>query len=353
MVELLPFDKPLHFEKVLSLYADVFGAGAAVSFRARFRWSQEENLFPRDTHQWILADGADVVGFVAALPQRFRIGGRDVLAHSSSDYMVRPDHRFHGIRLMRELFRRCENCVSLDNAEATIAVLTLLKCRSVGELHRWTKVLDGRAARGRLTWAKNVPEAAFSLANAGLRVVDRARGSRAFEVREVPAFDARFDRLFERLASRAPAMMVRGAEYLDWRYGPSSPQSRRSVGTITDPSGELLGYVVACASSDGDHAGYVLELATSEAHDEIALALLSFAIERLRERGAWLVRYHHLPSNATFSPSVLERLGFVRRQPGYRLMVKLADPSAAAIASDAQSWNYSFGDSEASHGAAT
>jgi hypothetical protein len=352
MVDLLPFDKPLHFEKVLSLYGDVFGESAAASFRARFRWAQEESLFPRDTPKWVLADGADVVGFVAAIPQRFRIGGRDVVAHSSSDFMVRPDHRFHGIRLMREVFRRCENCVSLDDVEATIAILGLMKCRVAGELHRYAKVLDGRAARGRLTWAKNVPEAAFSLANVGLRAVDRARGSRAFEVREVAAFDARFDRFFERLASRAPAMMVRDAAYLDWRYGPSSPQARRSIGAITDPSGELLGYVVFCASSSEDRAGWILELHGSEPRDEIALALLSHAVERLRESGAWLARYHHMPSSTTFSPAVLERLGFVRRQPGYRLMVKLADPAVDAIAADARRWNYSFGDSEASHGAA-
>ena len=147
----------------------------------RWRWSQEENGFPAETMRWSLLDGTRLVGFLATVPQRFRVAGHEVLVHSSCDFMVHPDYRFHGIALMREYFRACDNCVSLDDMPATIAVLKMMKAVPIDNAVRYVRVLDGRVAKERVPRLSRVPELAFVPATWALAAYDRggASGCRA------------------------------------------------------------------------------------------------------------------------------------------------------------------------------
>jgi Acetyltransferase (GNAT) domain len=343
---------PAMRDQVFSLHAEVFGARESQGFRARWRWSQEENLFPAQTPKWVLTDRERVVGFVGTVPQLIRIDGQNVLTHTSSDYMVAPAYRFHGIQLMRACAAGCENHLSLDNVDATVAVLKFLRFQPVALMRRYVKVLDGNFARARVNWGRRAPSPAWRPVTLLLRARDRLTVRRErCKALSLGGFDARFDRFFENEASRFAAIPVRNCEYLRWRYGLSSPHAQRKLGVVLDDAGELSGYVVTFLSGDSERSGYILELSTKDGKDlEVTSALLRFAVRQLRSQGAWAVRLHQLDNAGAVPESLLRAWGFQRRLDTYQLLARLADSRATEIALRARSWSWSFGDAEASHG---
>jgi GNAT superfamily N-acetyltransferase len=349
-----PFEKS-HLPDVIALYEQVFGKAGARDFSARWRWSQEENGFPAETARWSLIDGTRLVGFLATVPQRFRVAGHDVLIHSSCDFMVHPDYRFHGIALMREYFRTCDNCVSLDDMPATIAVLKMMKAVPVENAVRYVRVLDGRVAKERLPRLARVPDLAFLPATFALRAYDRARSLRLPRVEEVRDFDVRFDRFFAATLKPRSISLVRDATYLSWRYGVLSPHRARTIGIVTDAQGELDGYVVSATSSHAaDRSGYILELhARPGARDDVFTALLTFACRKIRSEGGLLARLHWMRSVTGAPEPVMHANRFAKRTHEHVLLVKFRDPALQALAAEASRWDYGFGDAEASHSVAT
>ncbi|MDP2269668.1 MAG: GNAT family N-acetyltransferase [Archangium sp.] len=336
-------------DQVLRLHAEVFGAPASRELARRWVWSQVENLCPERSPKWVLqADGA-VVGFLGTVPIPYRIGGRRVMTHSTCDFMVAPQHRFHGINLLRECFKVCESSVSLDDVAATIAVSKLLRAQQTGTMHRYLKVLDARVGLRR--WPKLLASA---------RLVSRpARAALAlrdlpFFLRRAPkvtrhdgSFGASFDRLFERCLAADPlqATVERDSRYLRWRYGPQSPQAHRVVG-IVETNRELQGYVVCCASRGEDHRGYILELvAAPHAPPSLVDGLVAFAVRELRRQGSWTARWHLLEDAAERRRAHLLSWGFRRHGDQYQLLTRL--PNSAP---QRPVWHQEFGDGEASHG---
>jgi len=349
-----PFEKD-HLLDVIGLYEEVFGKSGASDFAARWRWSQEENGFPAETLRWSLIDGERLVGFLATVPQRFRVAGHEVLVHSSCDFMVHPDYRFYGIALMREYFRACDNCVSLDDMPATIAVLKMMKAVPIDNAIRHVRVLDGRVAKERVPRLARVPGFAFLPATWALAAYDAARASRMPRVEVAREFDVRFDRFFSATLEARSISLVRDSTYLAWRYGPLSPHRSRTIGVVTDAQRELEGYVV-CATSPNvrDRSGYIFELHVRPgAPAEVYGALLTFACRRIRHEGGHLARLHWIRSVTGVPEAILRANRFQRRAHQHVLLVKFRDPALQAAAAEASRWDYGFGDAEASHSVAT
>jgi GNAT superfamily N-acetyltransferase len=349
-----PFEKS-HLPDVIGLYEEVFGKSGARDFAKRWRWSQEENGFPAETMRWSLLDGARLVGFLATVPQRFRVAGREVLVHSSCDFMVHPDYRFHGIALMREYFRVCDNCVSLDDMPATIAVLKMMKAVPIDNATRYVRVLDGRVAKERLPRFGRVPELAFLPVTWALAAYDAGRAYRLPRVHETREFDVRFDRFFSATQNPRSISLVRDSTYLAWRYGPLSPHSSRTIGIVTDAQGELEGYVVSATSPSATaRSGYIFELHVRPGLPATTLtALLTFACRRIRSEGGRLARLHWIRGLTGAPESALDANHFRKRPHQHVLLVKFRDPALQTAAAEASRWDYGFGDAEASHSVAT
>ncbi|MDQ3689885.1 MAG: GNAT family N-acetyltransferase, partial [Chloroflexota bacterium] len=81
--------------------------------RRLYAWLEASDLADQMS-RWVIDAGGDVVGHLAAVPQRYRIAGRSVVAHTPADYMVSSKYGFHAIGLMRTLFRTHDNVVSCD-----------------------------------------------------------------------------------------------------------------------------------------------------------------------------------------------------------------------------------------------
>jgi hypothetical protein len=266
--------------------------------------------------------------------------------------MVHPAYRFHGLMLMKALFAACSHVVSCDDMPATIKVTQWLGATEAGRLDRYVKVLSPKAAARKLRFAAS-PAVAWPFGHA-MCLWDKVwRNVRAPGVRveRVGDFDIRFEAFFKANANAAPTSVAKSLRFLQWRYGPQSPHTNREIAVVRARDGRLRGYVIYRVS-DGGEAGDILDL-QAEAKDraKLSAALLGFATHRLRQRGAWLVRYRQVRSERAVSNAALLSLGFVRRG-GHRLLVRFPDGPLAATARRAGSWNISYGDSEASYGTA-
>jgi hypothetical protein len=348
-IQLAPY-RPEHFEGVCSLYAEVFTAPAAKAFRARWKWSQEENLFPGQTRRWVLLAGDTVVGFLGTVPLLYRVNGREVVAHTPCDYMVQPDHRFHGIKLMRQCFKECPDCVSTDDIEATIKVTTWLGAENAGRMVRYARVVDSRVMRrGRLA---GMPGPFWQPITLGLRAYQAlhlAKTDGKYEVQSVQGFDSRFDRFDKRANAAVPVSLVRDSRFLNWRYRGASPHAKSEVATVSRPDGELAGYVVYYMSQGPSHNGYIMDLqADGDDAQQVSARLLAYAVEKLRKAGAWVVQHHQALTPHTPSDAALRSSGFVPRGR-HELLVRLGDADMQSAASKSENWQYAYGDSEASH----
>ena len=344
--------EPGDMEQIAVLYRAVFGSAYTDRFLKRWTWAHSDNLFPDESPKWVLVDGHRIVGFLASIPQPYSIGGECVIAHTPCDYMVHANYRFHGIKLMKQFFDSCPNCVTCDEVPATIKVSEWLGAKVAAPLVTYLKVLDSRALHGR-GWFPTLPDAAYSVGTLGLRLLDgvhQVAGSR-IELESVSDFDERFQQFFERTGATIPATVSKSPRFLRWRYGEGSPHAESEIVAATAEDGQLQGYAVLYLASSPRPSGYILDLQTvSEGQDEVTHALLRYAVQRFRQSGALTMRYHALPSAFAPPPRLLRRMGFMARNYGRRvLMAKLADPRLDRIASQASNWQFSYGDAEASH----
>lgn len=341
-------------EQVFELYELVFGKESADGYRRRWDWSQKRNLFPELTKRWVLLTGTgEVKGFLATIPFQYEIDGNIEIAHTTCDFMVHPDTRFHGIKLMKQFFKECENSISADDVDATIELTRWLGAKDVAGMPNYTRALDMRSMqRGPL---RKVPTIFFRPTNPFFKLYERIRFPRyksGIKVEGVKEFDERFQRLFERGRVPGRVSLVRDLNYLKWRYGAGSPQATRQIGVVTASDGELEGFVVFQRSLRSDMArrGHVYEMhATGERADEVAEALINFAIDELSKSGTWFLTVRQVPTQFSISEKVLKSRGFVKGAE-HRLLVRLREDEKLNPAYEESNWCYMYADSEASHG---
>jgi hypothetical protein len=360
-------------------------------YSSAYRWLESHPL-GNELHRWIaVADGDQVVGHLAAMPQYYRIGGQRYVAHTPCDYMVDSRHGFQALSLMRTFFRATENCVACDMVPAVIQVETRFGAEVAGQLQYAVKLLnvsrlpmptlptpvrrllnlEDKTVKARgyagLPGAEPqdaeehgaplpvrprapIPKPVKGLLNGGLRVADEALGSvfgSRLRVEKLEEFDASFDELFEKVASSVPCVPEKDSAFLRWRYGPGSPQHPVTILSVKEGE-SLLGYAVLMVTSTGQD-GYVLDLTTLPGRRDVARALLRESVRYFRRAGAQIVRYRFRESATTPRSSDLLRMGFFyRKGRSNSLLVKFAEPKAHEMANDIANWSYTVGDGEGS-----
>ena len=362
-------------------------------YKSSYRWLEQHPLADQ-LHRWAaVTDEDEVVGFLMATPQCYRVHGRRVVAHTPGHYMVLPQHGFQAFSLMRTFFRTCENCVSCDMVPAVMEIQNRFGTEEAGTLNYAIKLLNvsrlpAPPMPARLRRLLNVREPAIPaqgypdprtreevredtpeliegeapspvrprlplpgpakrLLNGGLRVVDEALGmafGRGPKVEVLPEFDESFDELFEAVAGAVPCVPEKDSAFLRWRYGPGSPPHPVTILGVRE-GGRLLGYAVLKTTIGQD--GALLDLMTRPGHREVARPLLREAIRFFRREGAFVIRYRYLDSPAAPLPGDVQKQGFFYRKIRHHtLMTKFSDPGLHKTTADGDNWAYNIGDSE-------
>lgn len=234
-------------------------SGDAASWLRRMRswWDLNPAYDGAQARGWILRDGGAIVGFLGAIPWRFRIGGRETTVFGGTTWRVLPEYRGSSFALKRRQMDEHGDALHLSTTPRA-EVERLLKrlgyapmregrdpefhsaiILDFGKLLR-AKLGGGAAARG-LAQCAALPLRALQ----SLRM-RRLRRSAHRNVRQLDRADARFDELWERTKDRFPSTHVRNAAAINW-YCFGSPEFEKS----------LLGYF------EGDRlAGWIVFLAT-------------------------------------------------------------------------------------------
>ncbi len=313
-------------------------------YSSMWQWLETHPL-AHQTHRWVLSRGDEVVGLISALPQYYRIAGQRVVAHTPGDYMVYPQYGFHALSLMRTFFGTCQNCVSVDQLEASVRIETWLGARHAGKLQYAAKLLDTPRSPGAL------PPAAQRLPKHLLRAVDDVllvNVRSHLRVETLDGFDHSFDDFFASIADVVPCLPEKDAAFLRWRYGPGCPQAPVTVLGVRGDDG-LLGYAVLMVSARG-RDGYLLDLTVLPGRQDVARALLRKAICVFRQAQAYIIRYRFIESPTSARARDLLRMGFFfRNDRRSTLLVKFADPALQHMASRSARWSYSIGDGEGSY----
>lgn len=322
------------------------------------RWLARAPL-AAEMHRWVAEADGEVVGYLGALPQYYRIRGRRVVAHTPADFMVLPGYGIHAVSLMRRFFRTCENYVACDAEPKAMAIEMGLGAERSGDLHHHIKIID----IAHLPDAPaNVSRGVLAIAGWGVSAVDRVllhASANTVRVAEVDSFDQSFDGFHERVAAGVACTAQKDSAFLRWRYGAGSPHAPVTV-LVAKRGGSLLGYTVLRVTPSRD--GYLLDLTTLPGRNDVSRALLRAVIEHSRQAGVQVLRYRFVPSATAPSPRTLRRLGFLDRHatryipPPLRtdrrhtLLVRFQDRGLQEVARDLGNWSYSVGDGEASYG---
>lgn len=164
-----------------------------------------------------------------------------------------------------------------------------------------------------------------------------ARSERV-ELVETGSFDGRADAFLGELARRYPVLCQRDSSWLRWRFE-RYPQPRRYQMYWLVRKGAPVGYaVLRSGTHHGAGSGVLVDYLCDP---EILPALLGRCLERFRAAGAAVATCLHLNPLA---PTAFRRLGFFRRNSGWRFLVRPGSEAADAALFDRGAWFLTAGD---------
>jgi len=319
------------------------------SFRSRlhgrlhayYRWKYGDGDSERVR---VAVDAEGLVGVVAMLPRRVRVGGGTVTAFEMGDISTGARRRRQGVfsRLGREACDASAATAAFTyvkpNEESTpvlrrhLGFTRLVDVQTLGRPLRLSRILAHRLGR--------------PLPRPLGRAVDRLFAVRgpdgALAVTHERAFGEEFDGLWDAVAGDYPAIVVRDRAYLTWRY--TDNPTPYVILAARDADGALRGYAVTLVVQWGARRiGYLVDLLT-RARDRVAQrALVLGALRDCSDVGAlavhtWLVRARgsvQAPLRAT-----LRGLGFFPRGVSHVLW----RPAGAGLPANARDWYLTMAD---------
>jgi len=266
-------------EQILALSRHAFGVEFALQREREWHWQwHQDPRLPEPGYRGIaVRDEERIVGTATLLPAGLYVAGAPVEAWWQVCTVVHADYRRRGIgvRIQDELGSRVVLAKGLS--EGALGMLKSSGYRLLDTGGYWTRTLDFKARLQRST-GEGVGGALGSVANALLKGVP-ARSPRVVELEG--EFDDRFDALWERARVAYPAIALRDAATLNWRYR-ARPDCGYTVLVL-----ENRGYL---AFSDferrGIRRGRIVDLLADRDDEDARLDLLAGALHALHERGA-------------------------------------------------------------------
>jgi GNAT superfamily N-acetyltransferase len=330
-----------------------FGAQARQLDEEHFEWLFNRNPWqPSEGPQlWICKKDGKVVGQQAGVPFHLKVGRRYCRASWAIDLMVDPRWRLRGVGpALSEVYTASnEITVGLGISDAAHKAFLRAGWLDLGTVPLYVRPLDvNRMPKGRFpgdgghAWVGR-------MANPVVRLFDMVGGTcarwKGAILRPVEQFDERVDALWDAVCGRYAVIARRDFRGLHWRFDalPDRHDYRRFCLMEGDT---LRGYaVIRMAICHGAAAGIVVDYLAAP---EWLRPLFARGVEYLRNAGAAAVYC------TTLGPGVgawTHPLGFVRRESGVRLMVRLSEAvrTLSRAVANARHWFITLADSDADY----
>lgn len=314
-------------EALLSFLKTAFADSPRQSDRAFWEWHFAESPYVEKDNMpvWVAKDGERIIGQLAAIPVRLKVGEETKPAIWILDFIVHEDYRGKGLgkKLILALQEFCPLGLGVNtNEQHAPVMLQKLGWKIVGKIPRYNKLLFPGEALPEISQIKPLRH----LVNLGFAPLRPRSAPNLFgensSLRVVEDFDSSFDDFWLEASAQWPCGVVRSSKILNWQY-------RRQPGKRFDVLGfyeneKLLGYVVLYFRKK-DSSGALPKAAITDLcyHDrnsrEIIDQLLRGAVQAAVERRAGTL------VTDVIDPLIQERLksfGFWRTKNPLQLMVK-------------------------------
>jgi hypothetical protein len=233
--------------------------GDAESWLRRMRcwWDRNPAFDEAFARGWLLREDDAIVGFLGAIPWRFRLGGQDTTVFAGTTWRVLPEYRGSSIALKRRQMDEHGDVLHLSTTpraevERLLKVLGYLPLRQASgiEFHsdiilNFEKLLRVKL-NGRRSARMLAKRAAAPLETIQLLRTRRLRRCAHENVRRLARADGAFDELWERTKDRFSSTHVRTADVVNWYCFASGESDKTLLGYFE--GGRLAGWMVFLAT---------------------------------------------------------------------------------------------------------
>jgi hypothetical protein len=313
-------------EEILGLMRSNFSWSAEAD--VWYRWAYEQSPYSSNRCWFVETADRQRIGFTALMPRRMQVDGRTCDVGQAANLNVLAEHRgtAAAVKLQRAVTSHVDGselAFAFGITRNAVAVQCRAGYRDLGTFSRWIKYFrTGHKLRARIPWS-GVRRVVAGGLDLGLRLTAPETWRRlpaGWQVLHEPAFDERFDVLWDAAAPTCGITTERTSRYLNWRFG-LDPQRRYQTLALQDERGVLRGYVVYLYPDPEQQIpfGAIVDLL---AVDRTALdALLAALCSHLRRGGAHGVQL--LSFTSPFVELAMKKCGFFRRESDYHLLVHL------------------------------
>ena len=328
------------------LHRRTLGNEAAERLRLHWDWARRNPAIGVEPPYWVVREGPTLIAASPLIPVKVSIHGTEVAGTWSSDPLVVAERQRQGLggSLLRAWDRGTGVALGAALSAGTRGRLDELRWPKAQPLPALVKPISRRAFRIP-TWPVGINRLVSAIALPLIRVVSRTQPLRE-EMEVVRRFDARADRLWDRLKDRFALAVRRDARYLNWKYA-EPPHVR---------------YTMALLRRGEEVEGYVVYRHLREAHVRVTQIVDLFA-DPSNERGIktlarWVDREARMAdsdkircyvTHAAFR-RVLRRSGYFVVKSGIDLTVKVNGVQVPkGFYDSADDWHFTLGDGDLDH----
>ena len=328
------------------LHRRTLGNEAAERLRLHWDWARRNPAHGVEPPYWVVREGPTVIAASALMPVRVHVAGAEVAGAWSGDPLVVAERQRQGLGggLLRAWDRSTGIALGAALSTATRGRLDEMRWPKAHPLPCLVKPLSRRAFRIP-TWPVMINRLVSAITLPIVQVVSRTQPLKQ-EVETVRRFDARVDRLWDRVASRFALAVRRDARYLNWKY--VEPPHVRYTSALLRRGDDVDGYVVYRHFREPQ--GRVTQIVDllADPSDERGIKTLARWVDReARMDDSDKIRCHL--TNAAFR-RVLRRSGYFVVKSGIDLTVKVnAVPVPKNFYDTADEWHFTLGDGELDH----
>lgn len=196
-------------DRLIALKEAVYGKKVD---RAAFDWQYLGHPRSADLRVFVVEDAGQLIASTTRFPAAFRLAGQDCPAYFNIDSMVHPDHRRKGC--MRDLYKIARAVIQgaplYFSKGSSASIYPLLV--SIGHRALWPNTtLVSHPSKARWLMSR------LHLVSPGERKAARVLPGFG-DFQPIDRFGADFDACFDRISRRLPAVFVRDAAFMNWRY---------------------------------------------------------------------------------------------------------------------------------------
>jgi hypothetical protein len=280
-----------------------------------------------------------IVGSCGIAPRVVYVHGVPRRAGLLADFTVDKAHRTLLPALMLQRAMAAHAAQNFDFAYAypnasAVGIFSRIGYQLLGRSGRYVRLLRASRFAHRVIPVKPLADTAGSVADFGLRIVDRVRARRGrsrLRLDLSPRIDERFDRLFESVRGRYTTIGERSAQFLQWRFL-DRPGVNGRIAALLDTAGDVRAYA---ALTDKEPGTVLLA-------DFLALTLgdLGILLDRLapvlRDQGYHSVLTYFL--GATDVADALTARSYRFRGPGKYIVINSGTSVTTETLKDTGGW---------------